>query len=231
MPTTRRGRLLIGFVVLAVIVVAVGLVQSTSDDPSRPTPPTSAPIFGVGGSLGGEDAVLQTDDTSLIVAGGSGCEALVESVDSTPTCAGVTTEEAEVVWTVAPDGDLPPVAAVYERELGDEDEWTRILVADGAGERGFEVVNVRMEDLTDDGVLEFVFAFHRGNDLAVDVVQVDGRILGHLDLPRGKALVEDGVLTVYSPDGERWREEVLGNRDGGLVVTSSEIVDRPRENL
>ena len=87
-------------------------------------------------------------------------------------------------------------------------------------------------DVTDDGVLEFVFAFHRGNDLAVDVVDpVAGTVLGHIDLPRGKAIVEDGVLTVYAPDGDGWREDVIGPRDGELVVESSETVDRPRENL
>lgn len=231
---TRRWALVVLAATAAVVVLG-----ACGDDDAPPahaqtgsTATTgAAPLGAGGGRLTGGDAVLQLEESPVEVPGGAGCEALLEGIDASPRCATFVVEEVEVAWAVAQREGGPPVAGLFRRESATE--WTRILVADGAGERGFEEVNVRPADLDRDGVPDFVFAFHDGDDLAVDVVNVEGTVVAHLDLSGGHVRVEDGgdSITSWSPVGDRWREEVAHVDAGSIVVDATSTVPSPDGNM
>lgn len=227
-----RGRLgLLLFGVCTVIVLALGLTRPTNepaggDGDDEPTPSTTGAISGVGGDLGGRDPILQPADETIEVVAGDDCRAVIRN-DSSPSCQAFAVNGVEFAWVVEQDRSNPPVASFLRRDR--DTQWTRVLEADGAGDRGFDLVNVRIDDLTGDGEVEAVFGFHQGTDLSVDVVETTGAVLLHLDLGSGHILVGGGLLIAWTRDGDQWKREEIRFVDGKSEVVATEVIDGPAE--
>jgi hypothetical protein len=216
-----RGRLgLLLFAVVAVVVVALGLTRSTGDggDSEDSNPPEVSEL-----STGAP--ILEPSSEVIQVEPGTGCMATTN--DPTPSCDQFQADGIDVAWLVEQEGENLPVASFLRRESSTS--WKRVLTGGGENDDApFELVNVRTDDLTNDGIPEAIYGFHAGNDLGVDVVESSGTVILHLDLPRGQILVGGGQLITYVPDGDRWTREEIGPDDTGtLEVRVTETVDGP----
>lgn len=220
---SRKRLALLLLVPALVIVLLVGLTRDReTNEGAQQRTSTTLPLSDL--SIGGP--TLQAVEEVVEVPADAGCTAL--TTDPSPSCEGYDVLGQEVAWLIEQSADEPPIAS-FLRRLSPT-SWTRVLRAGGTNvEHPFERVNVRVADLTGDGAIEIIFAYHFGPDTAIDVVAADGVVLLHRDLPAGHAFVDGEQLVTYLPDQGAWRKDVLGPVDGALAVITSAIVEGPPE--
>jgi hypothetical protein len=219
----RRRLALILFVPTVIIVLAVGLTRGTNKDTEEEGDPADDRELL---SVTGDDAVaqgfLQPAGDVIQVEEGTDCKATTG--DTTPTCQAYQVRDTEVGWLVEQEGTSPATASFIQRTS--PTEWKRVL---RSREGTFETINVRLDDLTGDGAIESVFAFHQGRNIAIDVVDSTGIVIWHLDAGDGQVAVLDGGLTVWQREGEGWRKRELKLDGVNAEVVSEALVDGPAQ--
>jgi hypothetical protein len=217
----RKRLALVLLVPAALVVVAVGVSRSADEDSDTPTAVPGLDV--VAGDEAATAAVLQPAGDVIEVPEGSDCVAAGGS-DPSPQCQAFQVRDGEVAWLVEDNSSSPIVASFLQRTS--PTSWTRVL----AGEVPVgDTVNVRLEDLTGDGAIDVVYAFHHDNAVQVDVVDSTGTVLLHAGLSSGMALVADGTVTTFQREGDRWRKRVVKLEDGQVEVVSDEVVEGPVE--
>jgi hypothetical protein len=217
----RKRLALILFVPTVVIVLLVGLTRGTNKGTEEDDPADDRELVAVAGDAAVEQAVLKKSGELIPVPEGADCSAT--TVDTTPTCQAYVARGVEVGWLVEENVAGPLAASFLTRTS--PTEWTRTLESEGA----FDSVNVRLDDLTGDGAIEAVYAFHTGRSIVIDAVDSTGTVILHIDVGDGEVNVASGVVTVWQREGEQWRKRELHLDGVNIEITSEELVEGPAQ--
>ena len=113
-------------------------------------------------------------------------------------CGAVRATDLVLVWSIESKGS--GLRAVLLRQSAGG-QWTTVLAAEDPDGSRWSSIKVAADDVSGDGNPEIGFGFHlKGPQqaLAVDLVEAPGRVVVHVDLPKGAAKVDPGRLDTWS---------------------------------
>jgi hypothetical protein len=117
---------------------------------------------------------------------------------SSRDCGALRSAGMVLVWSIETKGT--GLRAVLLRQSAGG-QWTTVLAASDDNGSKWSSIRVAADDVSGDGNPEIGFGFHlKGPQqaLAVDLVEAPGRVVVHLDLPKGSAKVDPGRLDTWS---------------------------------